>query len=71
VGRTVQSILDALVSRARVPVRVETDDALFRPQDTPALVGDTRRLRDATGWAPRISFEQMLDDLLAYWRAIA
>ena len=29
------------------------------------------RLREATGWTPRISFEQMLDDLLDYWRSAA
>ena len=70
-GRTIQSLLDALVARASVEVRVEVDPGLFRPNDTPALVGDTRRVREATGWSPRISFDQMLDDLLAYWRAAA
>jgi GDP-4-dehydro-6-deoxy-D-mannose reductase len=70
-GRTIHSLLDALVARASVEVRVEVDPGLFRPNDTPALVGDTRRIRDATGWSPRISFDQMLDDLLAYWRAAA
>jgi GDP-4-dehydro-6-deoxy-D-mannose reductase len=70
-GRSIQSMLDALVSRATVSVRVEVDPALFRLHDTPALVGDSRRLRDATGWSPGIPFEQMLDDLLAYWRRAA
>ena len=32
------------------------------------LVGDSARLRAATGWAPAIGFERMLDDLLQYWR---
>lgn len=67
-GRPIRSILDALVARARVAVRVETDPALLRPNDTPALVGDATRLRRDTGWAPQVSFDQMLDDLLGYWR---
>lgn len=69
VGRAIGSILEALVSRARVPVRVETDPARLRPRDVRALVADCARLVDATGWSPRVSFDQMLDDLLAYWRA--
>lgn len=67
-GRTIQSILDALVARARVPVKIETDPGRLRAQDTPALVGDATRLRQTTGWRPEIPFEQMLDDLLDYWR---
>jgi GDP-4-dehydro-6-deoxy-D-mannose reductase len=68
VSRPVRAILDALLSRARVPIRVETDPAKMRANDIPVLVGDARRLRAATGWEPRISFDQMIDDLLAYWR---
>jgi GDP-4-dehydro-6-deoxy-D-mannose reductase len=69
VGRPISAILDALVARARVRVTVETDPALLRPQDTPALVGDFGRLQRDTGWAPEIPFEKTLDDLLEYWRS--
>jgi GDP-4-dehydro-6-deoxy-D-mannose reductase len=68
VGHTIGAILEALIARARVPVRIETDPARLRPRDVSALVGDPSRLRQATGWAPQISFDQMLDDLLDYWR---
>lgn len=68
IGRPIGDILQALVARARVPVTVETDPALLRPNDTTALVGDCRRLQRDTGWKPAIGFDQMLDDLLEYWR---
>jgi GDP-4-dehydro-6-deoxy-D-mannose reductase len=68
VGRPVRAVLEALVQRSRVPVQVETDAARLRPQDVPVLVGDSSRLREATGWAPAIPFERMIDDLLDYWR---
>ena len=68
VGRPVRAVLDALVSRARVPIRIETDSARMRANDIPILIGNASRLRTATGWEPKISFDQMLDDLLAYWR---
>ena len=68
IGRPIGELLQALVARSRVKVTVETDSALLRPNDTAALVGDCTRLQRETGWGPRIPFEQMLDDLLEYWR---
>jgi GDP-4-dehydro-6-deoxy-D-mannose reductase len=70
VARSVRSVLDGLVARARVPIRIDVDPARLRPNDTPLLVGDATRLQTATRWAPAISFEQMLDDLLTYWRSV-
>jgi GDP-4-dehydro-6-deoxy-D-mannose reductase len=65
----IRDVLDALLARARVPVRVESDPARMRPADIPVLTANCARLEQATGWRPKISFEQMLDDLLAYWRS--
>jgi GDP-4-dehydro-6-deoxy-D-mannose reductase len=69
-ARVMRSVLDALVSRARVKVRIETDPGLMRPSDTPIVLGDATRLREATGWQPEISFDRTLDDLLNYWRTM-
>lgn len=69
VARPVRSIVEALVSRARVPVRIEQDPSRIRPSDVPVLAGNPRRLQQATGWSPQVSFEKMVDDLLEYWRA--
>lgn len=71
VARSIRSVLDHLIERAGVKVRIHTDESLLRPHDQAILVGDATKLRDATGWAPTISFEQMLDDLLDYWRGAA
>jgi GDP-4-dehydro-6-deoxy-D-mannose reductase len=64
-----RALLDALLARARVPVRVETDQERLRPNDVPVLVGDATRLREETGWTPAISFDRMVDDLLDFWRS--
>ncbi len=68
IARSIRSILDALVSRSRVPVTIEVDQARMRPNDVPVVVGNYSRLNAATGWRPEISFDQTLDDLLNYWR---
>jgi len=67
-ARSIRSLLDELIARSKVPVQVETEPARMRPNDVPVLVGDSSRLERATGWRPTISFDRMLDDLLAYWR---
>lgn len=68
VARPIRAILDALVSRSRVPVRIEIDPARMRPNDVPIVVGNFSRLNASTGWRPEIPFDGMLDDLLSYWR---
>jgi GDP-4-dehydro-6-deoxy-D-mannose reductase len=71
VARSIQSVLEALINRSKVAVRVEVDPTRLRPNDVPVVAGDNSRLTAATGWQPAIGFDQMLDDLLAYWRTHA
>ena len=66
-----RELLDGIVARARVSVTVQPDPDRFRPTDTPLLLGDSSRLRDRTGWAPRMPIERTLQDLLDYWRRAA
>lgn len=61
-------LLERLLRRSRVAVRVEQDEARMRPIELPRLIGDPSRLA-ALGWQPRIPLETMLDDVLAYWRS--
>ena len=67
-GYRVGDILDRLIALAGKPVQVSVDPARVRSLDEPVKIGDNRRLREL-GWAPRISMEQTLRDILDYWRA--
>jgi len=71
-GRAVviRDLLDLLRARARVPIRVRIDPNRYRPNDTPLLLGDPRRIRDELGWVAEIPIERTLDDLLDYWRTV-
>lgn len=68
-GTSVGAIADALLAQAVRPLTLRPDPALARPVDVPRLVGDNRRLRDATGWAPRIPLSTTLGDVLTAARA--
>jgi len=39
------------------------------PPRADRLVGDPRRIRAATGWAPEVPLTRALERLLAYWRS--
>jgi GDP-4-dehydro-6-deoxy-D-mannose reductase len=64
VGRSLQEVFDSLAEKVGVQANAEPDSTLVRTADIPHLVGDATRLRHQTGWAPRISFDQTLQDLL-------
>jgi GDP-4-dehydro-6-deoxy-D-mannose reductase len=64
-------LLDRLLTRARVPIRVHADPARLRPNDIPVLVGDPARIREELGWQASIPLDRTLDDVMAYWRNAA
>ena len=70
IGRSIRSILESLIARARKPVHIEIDPGRLRAHDASRVVGDATRLRQATAWEPRIPFDRMLDDLLEHWRRV-
>jgi GDP-4-dehydro-6-deoxy-D-mannose reductase len=69
-GIRLRDLLRELIEAAGVDVELRVDSDRLRPSDIPALVGDPTRLRDATGWAPRVPLSETLRDLLQYWRAV-
>lgn len=46
-------------------VGVEVDPARIRPNDPPVIQGDATRLRELTGWTPRIPLAATIADVLA------
>jgi GDP-4-dehydro-6-deoxy-D-mannose reductase len=65
---TIRDLLDRMIARARVPVKIQVDPARYRPNDAPLLLGDATRIKTRFGWAPQIPFDRTVDDLLEYWR---
>lgn len=68
-GYKIRKLLDILLSYSKMKVKIEQDPERMRPSDVPVLIGDCTKFKEATGWAPKIPFEETLQDLLNYWRA--
>lgn len=64
VARSIQDILNYLLSLSTSQIDVRVDPARFRPVDPAVKRGDTTRLRQATGWEPQIALEQTILDIL-------
>jgi GDP-4-dehydro-6-deoxy-D-mannose reductase len=71
-GRTValRRVVELLVELTEAPVRVEPDPERMRPLDLPMVCGDAKKLREVTGWEPRITLEQTVRDTLEAARRI-
>jgi GDP-4-dehydro-6-deoxy-D-mannose reductase len=67
-GVSVREVAYGLLARARHPITLVTDPELMRPVEVPRLVGSNARLRAATGWAPEISLDQTVADVLDHAR---
>lgn len=67
-GRTIQSVLDLLLSMTDVNVEVKQDPSRMRPSDVMILQGDCSKFKEKTGWKPEIPFEKTMMDLVDYWK---
>lgn len=69
-GRTISidEALQKMLKLSDIKIRVETDRNLLRPADVPVLWGDNSKIKSETGWAPKISIDDTLRELLDHWR---
>ena len=63
-----QQILDTLISKSLVRIKIVQDPTRMRPSDTPDIYGDHSKITKDTGWQPKINFKDTLNDALEDWR---
>lgn len=63
-GHSLHAVFLRLAELIGVRATPEVDLELTRTADLPHLVGDASRLRQRTGWAPRYTLDQTLQDLV-------
>lgn len=66
----ISDILGKLVSQSSVKIKIEQENALFRPTDNPELLCDARKFVNLTNWKPEIPINTTLKNTLDYWRDI-
>ncbi len=62
--RSIQHLLDVMLSISNTKIEQRIDLGKFRPADTPISFGDASKIYAATGWQARIPFEQTIGDIL-------
>jgi len=63
-GVTLRELFTRLAELVGARVEPVTDPALMRSGDIRYLVGNAGKLKDATGWSPRITLEQTLREMV-------
>ena len=66
---SIAEIAASLLTLAGADLEFVEDPALIRPVDVPVLRGDAGRIREATGWSPRIPLKATLADVLESFRS--
>jgi GDP-4-dehydro-6-deoxy-D-mannose reductase len=69
-GYPLKEIIDMLAELLRITIMTETDLAKIRPNDNKVIIGDNAKIKSHTGWQPKISFRQTLQDLIIYWKKL-
>lgn len=46
---------------------VRQDPKYLRPEELPYLRGDAAKARDVLGWKPRITFDELVEEMIAEW----
>lgn len=60
----INELLQRLLSLAHDDITIRPDPARQRPTDIPRVAANTQAIQEATGWAPAISIDAMLQRLL-------
>jgi len=63
-GTRTRDLAKRVLAAAGVNAAVEIEPALVRRVEVPWLVGDPAKVRSATGWAPTLSCNDIIDDLI-------
>lgn len=62
-------MLNYLISQStRDDITIAVDKDRLRPIDADLQVPNTEKFRNHTGWKPKYTFEETMNDLLEYWR---
>lgn len=65
-GTSVKDLAVAVLAATGVKASLTTDPDLVRAVEVPTLVGDSGKLREATGWSPEHGIPEIIEDVIAH-----
>ena len=65
-GTSVKDLAVAVLAATGVKASLTTDPDLVRAVEVPTLIGDNRKLREATGWSPEQGIPEIIEDVIAH-----
>lgn len=67
---TFEEAISNLIKKTSYKGKIEHKiiNKFVRPTNETVVIGDCRKFFAATGWEPKLSFDKIIDDTLAYWR---
>lgn len=70
--KSIQEVLDYLLSKStldRSKIKFKVDSSLLRKIDVDCQIADISKFKEECKWHNDITFEELMDSLLDYWRA--
>jgi len=64
---SIQNVLDILIDLAGLDVKIKMDPSRMRPSDQDRIVGSFSKIKQHTGWNPKIPLVKSLQDTLDEW----
>ncbi len=64
----IREILELVISLSDKDIKVEIDQNKIRPVDVPIIEADIAKIKELTGWVPKIPLQQTIKETLNYWR---
>ncbi|QQG40372.1 MAG: GDP-mannose 4,6-dehydratase [Candidatus Levyibacteriota bacterium] len=67
---TFDEVIKSLIKKSTFKGEIEHKviEKFIRVTNETVVIGDCRKFYAATGWKPKLSFEDIIDDVLVYWR---
>ena len=65
---SVGEFLEELKKLSKVKITSKVDKNLLRPTDVTRQIPDCSKFREMSGWSPKYSVKESIENLLNYWR---
>lgn len=69
-ARSIQEILDIILSFTNEKINIQVDKSKYRPIDIPVIQADITKLQNHTNWQINYNINDTILDVLNYWRKV-